>query len=311
MGAGADAMSPVDEPADVLPPAPAADASYDASGKSPDEIEQDIAETRGQLGEILDALERQLAPRHLLEKGVDMLKNTMSGEDSGLTETLRQHPVPLALVGLGVGWMAVSLTTGRGGRLGERVSGALHDAGQRAGALAGQVRDKVTGSAASAAQSTSVPYPTESAGYAYARQKSGQTMSETRGAAQDAMRRAQQAGSAAWEQASAYAGKAGATLQGTGDRLSRVIDEHPIAVGALAVLAGAVIAALLPRTEAEERFVGPAGERLRDSAADFGREAADRAQQVAERTVDAAVDAVREAVGESGEAPPPETRPPV
>jgi hypothetical protein len=73
-------------------------------------------------------------------------------------------------------------------------------------------------------------------------------------------------------------------------------------VGALGLVAGAVVAALLPRSDAEERLVGPAGEQLRDGAANLGREAAERAQQVAERTVDAATDAVRQALNEAGDA---------
>jgi Protein of unknown function (DUF3618) len=311
MGAREDAMS-IDSQDDrlLLPgPAPVVDGSYDASGKSADQIEQDIGETRAQLGEILDELERKLAPRQLLERGVDMLKDTVSGETGGFGESLRGHPVPLALVGIGVGWMLMSMT-GRGGRLGDRVSGALHDAGERAGALAGQVRDKVAGMTSSASAADDIipaPYPTESAGYAYARQKSGTPMGEARGVLQDKTRGARAAGNAALDQASAYAGKAGDALHDTRDRLSRLIDDHPIAVGALGVLAGAVMAALLPRSDAEERLVGPASEQLRDGAAQLGREAVDRAHQVAERTVDAAVDAVRQAVNEVGDATQPKS----
>jgi len=284
-------------------PADGGDAAYDASGKSPDEIEQDIAETRGQLGAILDAVEHQLAPRHLLDRGVDMLKDTMSGAGGGgLADNLRRHPVPLALLGIGLGWMAVSMT-GRGGRLGERVSGALHDAGHRAGELAGDVRGKVAGmTLGEAAQSTPGPYPgAEPADYAYARQKSGEVTAEARGAVRDKMERAQAAGGAALAQASGYVGKAGDKLYDARDGLTRLIEDHPIAVGALGLVAGAVMAALLPRSDAEERLVGPAGEQLRDSAASLGREAAERAQQVAERTVDAASDAVRQALSEAGD----------
>ena len=288
---------------DLSVPADTVDAPYDAAGKSADEIEQDITETRGQLGAILDALEHQLAPRHLLDRGVDMLKNTLSGAGggNGLAETLRRHPVPLALLGVGLGWMAVSMT-GRGGRLGERVSGALHDAGDRAGALAGDMRDKVAGmTLGDAAESTPGPYPgAEPADYAYARQKSGEAMSDARGAVRDKIGRAQAAGSAALAQASGYVGKAGDKLHDARDGLTRLIEDHPIAVGALGVVAGAVMAALLPRSDAEERLVGPAGEQLREGAANFGREAGERAQQVAERTVDAATDAVREALNEAG-----------
>jgi hypothetical protein len=303
MGARADAMSVDGKRDDLLLPAPVdgADARYDPSGKSPDEIEQDIAQTRAQLGAILDELEHKLAPRHLLERGVDMLKDTMSGEGGGLGGTLRGHPVPLALLGIGVGWMVMSMT-GRGGRLGERVSGALQGSGQRASALAGQVREKVAGMNSSAGESAPGPYPTEAAGYAYARQKSGAAMGEAHGTVQDKARRAQEAGSAAWDQAGAYAAKAGETLHDARDRLTRLVEDHPLAVGALGLLAGSMIAALLPRSDAEERLVGPAAEQIRDGAASLGRVAVERAQQVAERTVGAAMDAVRQAVNEVGDA---------
>ena len=285
---------------DLAVPADAGDAAYDATGKSADEIEQDIAATRGQLGAILDALEHQLAPRHLLDRGVDMLKETMTGAGgNGLADSLRRHPVPLALLGVGLGWMAVSMT-GRSGRLGERVSGALHDAGQRAGELADEVREKVAEmTLGDAGESTPGPYPgAEPSDYSYARQKSGEAMGEARGAVRDKMERAQAAGSAALAQARNYAGKAGEKLHDARDGLTRLIEDHPIAVGALGFVAGAVMAALLPRRDAEERLVGPAGEQLRDGAASLGREAAERAQQVAERTIDAATDAARQALNE-------------
>jgi hypothetical protein len=296
-------MSADRERSDLPVPADGGGAAYDATGKSPDEIERDIEETRGQLGAILDALEHQLAPRHLLDRGVDMLKDTMTGTGgSGLADNLRRHPVPLALLGAGLGWMAVSMT-GRSGRLGGRVSGALHDAGHRAGELAGDVRGKVAGMAlGEAAESTPGPYQgAEPADYAYARQKSGEAMAEARGAVRGKMERAQSAGSAALAQASGYVGTAGDKLHDARDGLTRLIEDHPIAVGALGLVAGAVMAALLPRSDAEERLVGPAGEQLRDGAAGLGREAAERAQQVAERTVDAATDAVREALNEAGD----------
>ena len=293
-----------DRERDDLPaPTDAGDAAYDATGKSAEEIEQDIAETRGQLGALLDAIEHQLAPRHLLDRGMDMLKDTMGGSgEGGLADSLRRHPVPLALLGVGLGWIAVSMT-GRSGRLGARASGALHDAGDRAGALAAQARDKVAGmTLGEAAESMPGPYPGAApADYAYARQKSGAAMAEAPGAVRDKMERAQAAGSAALAQAGDYVGRAGEKLHDARDGLTRLIEDHPIAVGALGLVAGAVMAALLPRSAAEERLVGSAGEQLRDGAAALGREAAERAQQVAERTVDAATDAVRDALNETGD----------
>jgi uncharacterized protein YjbJ (UPF0337 family) len=305
MGARADAMSA--EAPELLPPD---GGGYDATGKSPEQIEADLAKTRAGIGEILDAIERRIAPRHLLERGIDMVKDTMSGENDSFGDTLRSHPVPLALIGMGVGWLLMSSTARArlgeyGGAVKERVAGAAQSAGARVGDLAGQMRDKTAGWGA-AAESSAARYPTESAGYAYARQKSGETMDKARDAAAEAggklgdtVERGRQAGSAAWQQARSYAEDAGGRLSQAGDRFSELMQEHPLAMGALGFLAGAVIALLLPKSDLEERVAGNAGNVLRERAADLGREASERARHVAEGAVGAAKEAVGEATSES------------
>lgn len=286
---------------ELLPPR--REDGYDAAGKSPEEIEADIVETRAGLGEILDAIERRLAPRHLMERGIDMLKDTMSGEGGGLGDTLRSHPLPLALIGMGVGWIMMSSGAraklgSYGGAVKERVTGAAHEAGRRAGEMRERV---VAGWGAGAAESGQPQrYPTESAGYAYARQKSAEASAAAREAGERVgarVERGPKAGGKVWQQARSYAANTGERLSRTGDRFGELMEEHPLAVGALGLLAGAVVAMLLPRSETEQHLVGDAGEALRDRAAEFGREASERVRHVAERTTDAALDAAREAAG--------------
>ncbi len=86
-------------------------AAYDGVGNTPSQIEADIVATRAELGEILDAIERKLAPRLLLDAGVDTLKGTISGNISRLSQSLRSQSLPLALIGLGIGWLVASQTT--------------------------------------------------------------------------------------------------------------------------------------------------------------------------------------------------------
>jgi hypothetical protein len=276
MGAGADAMSAEPGTNDVILPERRDDAAYDASGKSPQQIEQDIARTRSELGQLLDEIEHKLAPRQLLERGMDMLKDTMSGDATGVAQALRQHPVPLALIGIGVGWMLLS--EGTRGRISEH-----------AGDLVNQVRDKARRTETSAWPEGDAPEP--SAGYAYARQKSGPVMGE----AQTPFSRIGDAARQGLDRAGDYAGAAGDRLHDVRTRMAVLAEDHPLALGALGVLAGALVALLLPRSEAESRFVGSAGEAVRRRAARFGREAVERAQEVVERTADAAADAVRDA----------------
>jgi len=197
------------------------DTAYDSRGKSPAEIEHDIAATRAELGAVLDTLERRLAPRQLLEHGMDRLRDTMKGKGGGIVgETLRGHPVPLALIGAGIGWLVV---------------------GDKAGK--------------------------ETAGYAYARTKPRV--------------------SAAADTATETAGR---SARGG---IARAIEDHPLALGILGLMAGAALALMLPAGKIEERWIGPVRARVRQRADELRREAADRAEDAAERAADAVSDALK------------------
>jgi ElaB/YqjD/DUF883 family membrane-anchored ribosome-binding protein len=268
----------------VLPPESEA-AAYDASGKSPQDIERDITGTRAELGEILDALEQRLAPRHLLDQGFDMLRETMSGNSGKIGETLRNHPVPLALIGVGVGWMLVG-GIGRG-------TGETHVFAQQ---------EQEEGGPA--------PYPAggigEMAGYAYARTKSALASGGMTGKAGDMANKAAAASSGLMRdtarRASDYAHQAGEQLSGAGDRFFHLMEEHPLTTAAIGLVAGTVIGLLLPSSQIEEEWIGPTKSALRDQAGQMGREAVERARDVAERSVDAAVDAVKETASAAGDA---------
>lgn len=256
-------MSP-DEGAELLPPA--GDDRYDASGKSPERIAEDIVATRAELGAILTALERRLTPQQFLEKGMDMLKDTIEGGGGGLGDMLRRHPVPLALIGMGIGWIIVA-ATGRGGQ---------DDAG--------------------------APYPTAPAGIAHAREKAGEAMDRAQQAVSETAEHARDGVKTAWQQAEDFAQAAADRLTRPRRRVGELLTDHPLAFGALGLLAGVATALLLPKSAAEQRLIGPAGDELRHQAADLGRGAMARARHVAERTLGAAKDAVTAAAGEAAEA---------
>src|SRR5690606_28580138 len=79
-----------------------------AGRRSPDEIRSEIERTRSELHETVDALERRLSPGELFEE----LWNRVRGSGTGAGDVVRDHPVPLALMGLGLGWLAVEKATG-------------------------------------------------------------------------------------------------------------------------------------------------------------------------------------------------------
>ena len=74
-----------------------------------DRIERELAATRAQLDGTIDALQQKLSPGELMSQAVTYFKEG-SGMDlsHNLGRSLRDNPVPVALIGLGLGWLAMS-----------------------------------------------------------------------------------------------------------------------------------------------------------------------------------------------------------
>jgi hypothetical protein len=83
--------------------------------KPPEEIEAEVARTRARLAASLDQLERRLAPKRLLESGLDVFKGSVTRTlepaqpPSPGREALppREGSRPLALLAIALAWLAV------------------------------------------------------------------------------------------------------------------------------------------------------------------------------------------------------------
>ena len=262
------------------------------------EIEREIDHTRRELALTLAALERKLAARYLVEKGFDMFKDTL-GDDYGLKRGLdivRDNPVPIALIGIGAAWLLAS-NSGVVDRIAQdqritaarrRVTGLASDVGNRAGELASTVAERV-GIAGNGADRplgyTGNPMVDEDD----ARTDSAGWVHQVSDIAQDAIRSARDSG--------------GAMLDRTQDQASRIADQvtdaferHPLLIGAIGVMAGAMIAALLPATRVEDEWFGGARDELWQRAEAVGQEAVSRVRDTAVRAADAAADAAADTV---------------
>jgi hypothetical protein len=70
--------------------------------------------------------------------------------------------------------------------------------------------------------------------------------------------------------------------------LSTLATEQPLVLGALGLLAGAALAAMLPRTQIEEEYVGSAARQLRDQASNMASDTFERAKDAASKAVEVA-----------------------
>ena len=85
----------------------------DMTEQSSEEIRRDIDRTRSEMDEKANALEQKLSPGELFEDLWDRVKR--NGGVSQFGDVVRDHPVPIALMALGLGWLAIERATGSEG----------------------------------------------------------------------------------------------------------------------------------------------------------------------------------------------------
>ena len=80
--------------------------SYDGN-KPPHEIEEDIARTRVRMSATVDALERELSPRRVIESGAEVLRSALEPRPGPFRDQVWAYAIPLALIVSGLGWLFV------------------------------------------------------------------------------------------------------------------------------------------------------------------------------------------------------------
>lgn len=84
--------------------------------RSPEEIESDISRTRSHLDETLHELEQRLSPQQWMNGTVEYFRQGgANAAMANLSNTVRHHPVPVMLTGVGLGWLILSQRKSRRG----------------------------------------------------------------------------------------------------------------------------------------------------------------------------------------------------
>ena len=80
---------------------------------TPEVIERDLEQTRARLDATIDALQQKLSPGEMIDQAVDYLKTSGGGEfGQNLMATVKQHPIPAALAGIGIAWLLAATARG-------------------------------------------------------------------------------------------------------------------------------------------------------------------------------------------------------
>lgn len=277
---------------DVINPNPGA-LREEANRVEIEHTRAEIERTRADMSETVDAIQERLSPDTLKEQAKDRVKEATVGKaqeaGSGIVGTIRQNPVPAALTGIGLGWLLVSArrqSAGQEARLYRRPAyDATYDyppryeesvsSGASPGQALGRARDSV-GETASQAQDKA------SQAVSQAQDKAGQVAVRT----QD---RVSQLGNQARYQARRASGG-----------FQRMLQENPLAVGALAAGVGAAVGLAIPETAKEHEVMGEARDTLVEKAQEKAQDAQQKVQRVAEEAQSAAKDAAKEEADNQG-----------
>src|SRR5688500_3489344 len=81
-------------------------------GRTAEEIRREIDETRAEMDQTVNELERKISPGQVLDRLLGDMGTDGESALRGMGETAKHHPVPVALRGLGLGWLAIERMTG-------------------------------------------------------------------------------------------------------------------------------------------------------------------------------------------------------
>ena len=214
-----------------------------------EEILREIESTRSDMDHTLTAIERKLTPGQLVDQGLDYLRGSGANEFvHNLGGSVKQNPLPVALVGIGLAWLMA----------GGRNSGG--------GPSTGAAREWSEGAASRIAEASGG-----------ARERMGQARQSLAETAQSARERLSRTADGARHQ-----------LDRAREGYDWMVREQPLALGAIGVAIGALLAAAAPRTRKEDELMGETRDRLMAQARETGKAQLDKAKEVADKAASAA-----------------------
>jgi len=325
----------------------------------PAELRANIEQTRAEMSETVNALQERLSPTALKEQAQDQIhdikeqvkeqvqeqfehakymvreatigrvENMVSNASDTITDTrdsvmdtIRQNPIPAALVGIGLGWLFMNRSaskptrySGRGGVRGSQIyvegqrsyrPGYANDQGYYANSqpyyadnrayqnepyyadsTRGQQSQGVVGSTISSARETAGNVASTVSDTA---SNVASTVSDT---ASNLVDRTQETVGNLTDQAQYQA-------QRVEDRFQQTLRSNPLAVGAVALALGTAVGLAVPQTQRENQLMGEARDTLIDKAQDVASETFEKVQRVASEVTDEAKQTVKEQAREHG-----------
>jgi hypothetical protein len=266
--------------------------------RNAEEIRKEIHGTITEMGRTLDEIKHRLSPEELKSQAMEKWRGItgrykakerwqevtgsaavvkermgerMQGYQGVFKETVREHPGPSVLVGIGLGWFLMAMIKERKDRkMGRHYPAECHyyysgetgtmeqicppgsegsELGETAGAKAGETKEKMS-------------------------RKAGEWKGQMTHSAEHAR-----------ERASRFGSEARGRISQTKHEMNYQMQDNPMSMGIMALAAGAVIGLIIPESRWEDRMLGEKRDEFMHRAREKGAEQVQKAKHAMEETV--------------------------
>jgi ElaB/YqjD/DUF883 family membrane-anchored ribosome-binding protein len=257
-----------------------------------DALVDDIEYTRTEMTDTVEQIGDRLDPKNIVAQAKgsvrdatigkvedmattagDMVANagqTAQQAGTGIVDTIRRNPLPAALIGIGAAWLAMSNRNSSGFRSSDWSEGGRYPGGSS------------TWDTTGARRFASDRYGSGGSGVT---DRIGQIAGDKASQVQDtAGQIADQVQGTAGELADQFQSKASQVpnvARQVQDNASRVVQENPLAVGAIAMAVGTAVGMALPATRPEREYMGQARDSLIGRAENVASDAMNKVEESA------------------------------
>ncbi len=272
-----------------------------SQNESSDELRAEIEATRSQMSGTVDAIQAKLSPQNVqettqnvvtqvkeaalevadtvrervkhdirnatvgkVERMVGNMSETTRGASSSILETIKQNPIPAALVGVGLAWLMMNKSNG--------------SADSRQGYQRDYYRQYD--------YNDSFEDRSRSGRMAGVANKAEHVVGDVKEKASDVVERVQ-------DRADQLSDRIQDGAQQAKFKSADAFQGNPLVIGAVAIALGAAVGSMLPETQRENELMGEMRDKLINQASDVVQEKLGQVQQVAKEAVNAAKDTAK------------------
>lgn len=258
------------------------------SGKSSSQIARELDERRERLRGKIDDLSQQIRPEQLWKSAQAALTGSGGGEFAGnLGRSLRDNPLPVALVGAGIAWMIAGQSgkdKSREPAAASRFAGRPANIDPDTGPLSygsGELRNGM--SRDSEQQNATGDDNRFGDRVSQAGERVEQSLAKTRHGVQEGLSTVSDAAREQFSDAQAQSRQAVSDMS---EKLRDGFRANPVVFALGTATAAAVVGALLPRTRREDEVLGSYADQAREDVREASKSALDKASDIAEKTVE-------------------------